>query len=103
MPRRPRAILAAAALAAASLPAAAPAEELRTLILPVGATHVVGGDSGRCDDPSIATISLDAVAKVTGVKVGTTICSARTAAGRQVFRVQVVAAEPGKPPAPPGK
>jgi hypothetical protein len=102
MPCRPRATL-AAALAAALLPAAAPAEELRTLVLPVGATQVVGGDTGRCDDPSVATISLDATAKVTAVKVGTTLCSARTGAGRQVFRVQVVAAEPAKSPAPAGR
>jgi hypothetical protein len=94
MHTRPLAL--AALIAAVTLPAAAPAQDMRTLILPVGATHVVGGDAGLCDDLSVATISLDAVAKVTARKVGTTLCSARTGAGRQVFRVQVVPAEPGK-------
>lgn len=92
-----RPTLAAAALAAALLaPSAAPAEELRTLVLPVGATQVVGGYQGMCDDLAVATISLDGAAKVTGVKAGTTICSVQTTGGRQVFRVKVEPQAPAK-------
>jgi hypothetical protein len=57
---------------------------------------VVGGDQGRCDDLTVATISLDAVAKLTGLKPGTTTCSARTQGGRRVFRVKVEPAKPAK-------
>lgn len=88
--------LAALALAAL-LPAAAAAEPPPELVVTLGGKVTVGGYAGRCDDLSVATITLDANATITGLKEGVTTCSAQRPGGRQVWRV-VVRAPP--PPAP---
>jgi hypothetical protein len=91
--RLPPAALALALL----LPAAAGAEEPPTVVVKVGEKVTIGGYAGRCDDLSIATITLDADATITGLKVGSTICSSQRAGGRKVYRVEVRAPAPGGP------
>lgn len=89
---------AALALAAALIPAAAPAEEPPKLTIPVGGKVAIHGYAGMCDDLSVATITLDANATITALKEGTTICSSMQVGGRMVYRVVVVPA--GRPAAP---
>ena len=72
-------------------PGGAGAEAYRKLVVEVGEKVVIGGYTGMCDDPSVATITLDDRATITAVKVGTTICSSRVIGQRQVFRVVVEA------------
>lgn len=94
----------AALVVAVLLPASALAEEPPRLVVPVGGKVTIGGYAGMCDDLSIATITLDANATITGLKVGTTICSSRLTGGRQVYRVEVREPTPAAPPEPaPGK
>lgn len=79
-----------AALALAALvPVAAVAEAPPELVVTVGAKVTIGGYAGMCDDLSVATITLDANATITGLKEGATICSSQRAGGRQVYRVRV--------------
>jgi hypothetical protein len=55
---------------------------------------VGGGAAPICDNPSVATLSLDGTAVLTGVGVGSTTCSLFTAGSvRYVFRVVVTASE----------
>ncbi len=69
--------------------AAGAAEAYRKLVIEVGEKVVIGGYTGMCDDPSVATITLDARATITAVRVGTTLCSSRVTGQRQIFRVVV--------------
>ncbi|MBK9517233.1 MAG: hypothetical protein IPO09_07710 [Anaeromyxobacter sp.] len=81
-----------AALALVTLaPVGARAEDPPTLILEVGATLRLEGFAGLCDDLSIVTITPGSSATLTGLKVGSTLCSVRLVGGRQVYRVKVVA------------
>lgn len=84
----------AALVLALLLPAAARAEEPPRLVVTVGGKVTIGGYAGMCDDLSVATITLDANATITALKVGSTICSAQRAGGRQVYRVEVRAPRP---------
>ncbi len=53
-----------------------------------------GGAAPICDDPSVATLSLDGVAVLTGVGVGSTTCSLFTVGNvRYVFRVVVTSSD----------
>jgi hypothetical protein len=84
-----RLLLATALLIAGATPAAGRADEPGTLVLQVGARAVVGGSAGRCDDLSVATITQDADATITALKVGTTLCSSKPTGPRQILRVVV--------------
>jgi hypothetical protein len=54
---------------------------------------VGGGSAPMCDNPSVATLSLDGAAVLTGVGVGSTTCALFTVGNvRYVFRVVVSAA-----------
>lgn len=92
------AALVVAAFGLAPIPAAAQDAPTR-LELKVGEEATVGGANGRCDDPGIATITLGAQAIITGVKPGTTICSARVGGLLRVYEVKVVAAHAPAPDA----
>ncbi len=83
-----------AALALAALLPAAAAEPPPELVVTVGGKVTIGGYAGRCDDLSVATITLDANATITGLKEGVTTCSAQGPGGRQVYRVVVRAPKP---------
>lgn len=87
----------AALLALTSSAAPARAEEPKPVKLGVGQKVTVGGSAGLCDDLSVASITLDATAVITGVKPGVTTCSSRFPGGRQVYRVEVVPAGQGTP------
>lgn len=95
--RLPLAALALAVL----LPAAAHAEEPPRLMVTVGGKVTIGGYAGRCDDLTVATITLDANATITGLKEGSTICSAQGMGGRMVYRVEVRAPGRTAPATPP--
>lgn len=78
-------------------PVGARAEEPPTLTIEVGATLRLEGFAGLCDDLSVVTITPGSSATLTGLKVGSTLCSVRLVGGRQVYRVKVVA-PPAEPP-----
>lgn len=81
-------------------PGAAGADEAyRKLVVEVGEKVVIGGYTGMCDDPSVATITLDDRATITAVKVGTTVCSSWVTGQRQIFRVVVEAKAKPEPTA----
>jgi hypothetical protein len=84
-----RLLIATALLLAGAAPAAGRADEPRTLVLQVGAKVIVGGSAGMCDDLSVATITQDADATITALKVGTTLCSSKPTGSRQILRVVV--------------
>jgi hypothetical protein len=93
---------------ALALAAPAAAEAYQKLVLEVGSSKVIGGFGGICDDPSVATITLDTNATVTALKAGTTLCSSRVGGAgggiRMVYRVEVVAPPAGEPaPGSPGR
>ncbi len=67
------------------------------LELEVGQRKVVGGDSGMCDDLSVASISLNEPATIVAVKPGRTICSSRVLSVRRIYEVTVKAPAPGEP------
>lgn len=93
----------AALLLVTLTPVGARAEEPPTLTIEVGATLRLEGFAGLCDDLSVVTITPGSSATLTGLKVGSTLCSVQLVGGRQVYRVKVVAppADPPKP-RPPG-
>jgi len=82
------AVIALAAFTLGATPAAAQDAPTR-LELKVGEAATVGGASGRCDDPSVATITMGAQAIITGVKPGTTTCSARVGGLLRIYEVKV--------------
>ncbi len=93
-----RTALAVVALLPLTLPAApAGADEPKPIKLGVGQKVTVGGRQGLCDDLSVATITLDNQAVITGLKQGVTLCSSFQVYGRQVYRVEVVPAGQGTP------
>jgi hypothetical protein len=67
------------------------------LELEVGKKATVGGANGRCDDLSVATITLDANAVITALKPGKTNCSARVGGLLRVYAVKVTAPAPAGP------
>ncbi len=100
--RTPAALAVAVTLLVSGVPLAAADEGTVKLVLEVGQKATVGGASGRCDDPGIATITLDAQAVITAVKPGRTTCSARVGGFLHVYDVTVVTPTPGgDPTAPP--
>jgi hypothetical protein len=98
--RTPAALAVAVTLLASGAPPAAADDGAVKLVLEVGQRATVGGASGKCDDPGIATITLDAQAVITAVKPGRTTCSARVGGFLHVYDVKVVAPG-GAPTAPP--
>jgi hypothetical protein len=98
--RTPAAFALAVTLLAPGAPSASAGDGTITLTLEVGQRATVGGASGKCDDPGIATITLDAQAIITAVKPGRTTCSARVGGLLRVYDVKVVAPTPGDPAAP---
>lgn len=80
--------LAAACAIVLAVPAAA-ADAPARLELEVGQTASIGGSSGMCDDPNVATITLNEPAVITAVKPGKTTCSARLMSVRRVYEVTV--------------
>jgi hypothetical protein len=79
-----------------ALPAAAD-DGTVVLELEVGQKAKVGGANGRCDDLSVATITLDANAVITALKPGRTTCSARVGGLLRVYAVKVTAPGPAGP------
>jgi hypothetical protein len=67
------------------------------LELEVGQKAKVGGANGRCDDLTVATITLDANAVITALKPGKTTCSARVGGLLRVYAVKVTAPPPPEP------
>jgi hypothetical protein len=90
----PTRLAVAAVILALATPAAA-ADGRILLELEVGQKKVVGGYSGRCDDLSVATITLNEPATITALKPGTTICSARSVGPHRVYEVMVKAPATG--------
>jgi hypothetical protein len=99
--RMPAAFALAVTLLAPGAPPAATDDGTVRLVLEVGQRATVGGASGKCDDPGVATITLDAQAVITAVKPGRTTCSARVGGLLRVYDVKVVAPTPGGDPAAP--
>jgi hypothetical protein len=81
----------------AGIPATAADDGTIGLELEVGRKARVGGASGRCDDLSVATITLDANAVITALKPGKTTCSARVGGLLRVYAVTVKAPQPPGP------
>jgi len=90
--------LAALALAVLS-PVTTLAMDPPRLAITLGEKATIGGYAGMCDDLSVATITLDANATITALKVGSTICSSQRPGGRVVYRVVVEAPKKADPPA----
>jgi hypothetical protein len=91
-------LLVAALLLALAMPAAA--ERTSAIRLQVGQTAMLGGDSGACEDATIAAVSKAPPVAVTGVGPGMTICTFQSRARQRIYRVEVVAAAPAAPAAP---
>ncbi len=94
--------LAVTLLALGAAPAAADDGTIK-LVLEVGQKATVGGASGKCDDVSVATITLDAQAVITALRPGRTTCSARVGGLLRVYDVKVVAPAPGGDPTAPAR
>jgi hypothetical protein len=94
-----RLVIVAAAFSTVILgkPAAAADDGTIALELEVGQKARVGGASGRCDDLSVATITLDGSAVITALKPGKTTCSARVGGLLRVYAVKVKAPPPPEP------
>jgi hypothetical protein len=87
-----RSLWAAAALGVLAASPAGRADEPKRVELSVGDTLRLGGCGGRCDDVSVATITLDCNATLTALKPGRTLCSSDTGMNgglRQVYEVVV--------------
>ena len=99
--RTPAALAVAVTLLASGAPPAAADDGTVKLVLEVGQRATVGGASGKCDDPGIATITLDAQAVITALRPGRTTCSARVGGLLRVYDVTVTAPPTGGEPAAP--
>jgi hypothetical protein len=99
--RLPAAVAAVATLFTLGATPAVADDATVTLVLEVGQKATVGGASGKCDDLSVATITLDAQAVITGLKPGRTTCSARVGGFLRVYDVTVNAPPAGGDPGGP--
>jgi hypothetical protein len=101
--RTPAALAVAVTLLALGASPAQAEDGTVQLVLEVGQKATVGGASGKCDDPGIATITLDAQAVITALRPGRTTCSARVGGFLRVYDVKVVAPTPGGDPTAPAR